>query len=174
MTLPPLSFITGGARSGKSRFAENLIAGSGRPKVYIATAEPWDAEMADRIRHHRDSRGTGWRTIEAPRDLPGALRNIAPHEAVLIDCATLWLSNLMLDETDLAGATSALRAALFACAAPVVIVSNEVGWSIVPENKLARRFRDEQGRLNQALAADADLAVAVMSGLPLVLKGSLT
>jgi len=168
-----LTFVIGGARSGKSALAERVVrATKGRP-VYIATAEAWDDEMRARIARHRDDRGAGWHTVEAPRDLPGALAGIAGTDAVLIDCATLWLSNQMLAESDLPQVTEDWLAALAACPAPVVIVSNEVGQGIVPDNALARRFRDEQGRLNQQLAARANCVVTVIAGLPLVLKGSL-
>ena len=172
--LPALTLVIGGARSGKSRFAEALVRRSGRARVYIATAEAWDDEMRQRILHHVQDRGTDWTTIEAPHDLPAALAQVAQDQVVLLDCATLWLSNRMLAEADLASETAALLDAIRNCPAPVVVVSNEVGWSIVPENALARTFRDAQGRLNQKLAAEADLAVAVMAGLPLVLKGALS
>ncbi|MFN3991511.1 MAG: bifunctional adenosylcobinamide kinase/adenosylcobinamide-phosphate guanylyltransferase [Tabrizicola flagellatus] len=172
-SLPPLTLVIGGARSGKSAFAEGLVAGSGRPRRYIATAEAWDDEMRDRIARHRADRGTGWITVEAPLDLAAALAAVRAEEAVLVDCATLWLTNHLLADHDIAAETGRLLAALSACPAPVVIVSNETGWGIVPENALARRFRDEQGRLNQRLAGDADLVVAVMAGLPMVLKGRL-
>jgi adenosylcobinamide kinase/adenosylcobinamide-phosphate guanylyltransferase len=172
-SLPSLSLVIGGARSGKSSFAEALVTGSARTRVYIATAEAWDAEMRDRIAAHRVQRGENWRTIEAPRDLCGAMSQVAPDAAILIDCATLWLTNHMLADADLDSESSKLLATLATCPAPVVIVSNEVGWGIVPENALARRFRDAQGRLNQRLAAEAGLVVGVMAGLPMVLKGSL-
>jgi adenosylcobinamide kinase/adenosylcobinamide-phosphate guanylyltransferase len=165
--------VIGGARSGKSAFAEGLMTGSGRPRRYIATAEAWDDEMRDRIARHRADRGTGWITVEAPLDLAAALAAVRAEEAVLVDCATLWLTNHLLADHDIAAETGRLLAALSACPAPVVIVTNETGWGIVPENALARRFRDEQGRLNQRLAAEADLVVAVMAGLPMVLKGRL-
>ncbi|WP_151717709.1 bifunctional adenosylcobinamide kinase/adenosylcobinamide-phosphate guanylyltransferase [Gemmobacter serpentinus] len=171
--LPKLSLVLGGARSGKSRHAEALARASQRPKVYIATAAPWDDEMRARIAQHQRDRGTDWRNLEAPRDLPVALASVTADEVVLIDCATLWLSNLMLAEADLPAEIAALTRALAACPAPVILVSNEVGWSIVPDNALARRFRDEQGRLNQHLAVEAGLVLAVMAGLPLVLKGQM-
>ena len=171
--LPALTLILGGARSGKSRQAEALARASQRPRVYIATAEAWDDEMRTRIACHRADRGPDWRNLEAPHDLPAALATVTADEVVLIDCATLWLSNLMLAEADLARATKDFVAALHACPAPLLIVSNEVGWSIVPENALARRFRDAQGHLNQRLASEADLVLAVMAGLPLVLKGQM-
>lgn len=172
-SLAPLTLVIGGARSGKSAFAERLLTASKRPRRYIATAEAWDDEMRDRIAQHQRHRAGDWTTVEAPLDLPGALATARPDEAVLIDCATLWLTNHLLADHSLADETEALIAALAACPAPVVIVSNETGWGIVPENALARRFRDEQGRLNQRLAAEAQLAVAVIAGLPMVLKGQL-
>ncbi len=168
---PKLTLVTGGARSGKSRLAERLVRASGLPLTYIATAEAWDDEMRARIAAHRQDRGAGWTTIEAPRDVAGALAGAGG--AVLIDCATLWLTNTMLAGAELEAEIAALLAALTQAAGPVVAVSNEVGWGIVPENALARAFRDEQGRLNQRLAAEADLVVGVMAGLPLVLKGKL-
>ncbi|MDT8856552.1 bifunctional adenosylcobinamide kinase/adenosylcobinamide-phosphate guanylyltransferase [Paracoccaceae bacterium Fryx2] len=169
--LPHLSFVIGGARSGKSRIGEALVTATGRRRIYIATAEAWDDEMRARISEHRCDRGGGWQTVEAPRDLCGALSQAPATACILVDCATLWLTNHMLAEADLDAETDRLLAALAACAAPVVMVSNEVGWSIVPDNALARRFRDAQGRLNQRLAAQAGLVLAVMAGLPLVLKG---
>lgn len=173
LNLPPLTLVIGGARSGKSRYAESLVLRSGRARVYIATAEAWDEEMRQRIQHHVQDRGEYWTTIEAPHDLTAALGRVTRDQVVLLDCATLWLTNRMLAEADLSVETTALRDAIRNCPAPVVVVSNEVGWSIVPENALARAFRDAQGRLNQQLAMDADLAVAVMAGLPLALKGQL-
>ncbi|WP_145109949.1 bifunctional adenosylcobinamide kinase/adenosylcobinamide-phosphate guanylyltransferase [Cereibacter sediminicola] len=169
--LPPLTLVLGGARSGKSRMAERLVIGSGRPRFYLATAEAWDDEMRERISAHRRDRGDGWQTVEEPRDLSPVLSRMPPEACVLLDCATLWLTNHLLADSDLDAAIASLLHALDACPAPVVVVSNEVGWSIVPENSLARRFRDEQGRLNQRLAAQADLVVAAMAGLPMVLKG---
>ena len=165
--------MIGGARSGKSALAERLATGSTRPRRYIATAEAWDDEMRARIDRHRLDRGAGWTTVEAPLDLCAALADCPPDAAVLVDCATLWLSNHLLADHDLEGEAALLLTALAACPAPVVVVSNEVGWGIVPENALARAFRDAQGRLNQRLAAQSDLAVGVMAGLPVVLKGSL-
>jgi adenosylcobinamide kinase / adenosylcobinamide-phosphate guanylyltransferase len=172
-SLPALTLVIGGARSGKSTFAEAVVTAATRPRRYIATAEAWDDEMRDRIARHRHDRGAGWLTIEAPRDLAAALAGAEPGEVVLVDCATLWLTNHMLADHDLTALTAELLTALASCAAPVVIVSNETGWGIVPENALARRFRDEQGRLNQRLAAQAGLVVTVIAGLPMVLKGQL-
>lgn len=172
-SLPHLTLVIGGARSGKSAFAERLIRQSGRPRRYIATAEAWDDEMRDRITQHRRDRGEAWTTVEAPLNLAAALAECRIEEAVLVDCATLWLTNHLLAQHDLVVESTRLLAALANCPAPVIIVSNETGWGIVPENALARRFRDEQGRLNQRLAAQAQLAVTVIAGLPLVLKGQL-
>jgi adenosylcobinamide kinase / adenosylcobinamide-phosphate guanylyltransferase len=175
--LPRLTLVLGGARSGKSRYAEGLIAAAGaRTAVYLATAEAGDAEMAERIRRHRERRaatshGVAWETAEAPRDLVGRLADLArPGRPVLVDCLTLWLSNLMLAGNDLAAETGALVAALPALGAPVVLVANEVGLGIVPENALARAFRDHAGQLNQAMAAIADRVVFMAAGLPLALK----
>ena len=167
------ALVIGGARSGKSSLAEGLVTATGRSRCYIATSQPWDDEMRARIEEHRRQRGPGWRTVETPLDLVAALADLGPHEAALIDCATLWLTNLVLGERDVAQATQDLLKAIATCPAPVAIVTNEVGWGIVPDNALARRFRDAQGRLNQALAAQADLVVGVMAGLPFVLKGQL-
>lgn len=166
-----LSLVIGGARSGKSRFAETLVTGTGRPRIYVATADAWDDEMRARIIRHKSDRGEGWTTIESPRDLCGTLAKVPADHVVLVDCATLWLTNHLLADADLDAETDRLLAALATCAAPVVVVSNEVGWSIVPDNALARQFRDAQGRLNQRLAAQAETVVAVMAGLPMVLKG---
>lgn len=171
--LASLTLVTGGAKSGKSRFAEGLVTASARPRVYIATAQAWDTEMQAKIAAHQADRGGDWHTIESPRDVASALAQVPPDAAVLLDCATMWLTNALLAEADLASETETLLAALAACPAPVVVVSNELGWSIVPDNALARRFRDAQGRLNQRLAGQAGLVVAVISGLPLVLKGAL-
>jgi adenosylcobinamide kinase / adenosylcobinamide-phosphate guanylyltransferase len=167
------ALILGGARSGKSTAAEKLVALRGKPRIYIATAETSDDEMRCRIARHRADRGPGWQTVEAPLDLAGALGRVDPDAAVLIDCATLWLTNHLLSEHDLEAEAERLAAAIAACPAPVALVSNEVGWGIVPDNALARRFRDAQGRLNQQMAAQADLVLGVMAGLPFALKGVL-
>lgn len=172
-SLPALSLVIGGARSGKSTFAEGLVTATPCARRYIATAEAWDDEMRDRIARHREDRGADWLTVEAPLDLAAALAKAEPGEVVLVDCATLWLTNHMLADHDLNAKIGELLTALASCAAPVVIVSNETGWGIVPENALARRFRDEQGRLNQRLAAQAGLVVTVIAGLPMVLKGQM-
>lgn len=163
------SLILGGARSGKTALAERMARRQAAPLTYIATAQAFDAEMAERIARHRADRGDGWTTIEAPLDLPEALS--AASGAVVIDCLTLWLSNLMLADQDIDAASAALAASVAAHTGPVIAVSNEVGLGIVPDNALARRFRDAQGRLNQQMAAMAELVVFCAAGLPLVLKG---
>jgi adenosylcobinamide kinase/adenosylcobinamide-phosphate guanylyltransferase len=167
---PHLTLVLGGARSGKSRYAESLIAASPPPWVYVATAEPLDDEMRGRIAAHRARRGAGWRDVEAPRNLAGALAGIGAGSAVLVDCLTLWLSNHMLADADIEAETARLVIALANMAAPVVLVSNEVGFGIVPDNALARRFRDAQGRLNQQIADIAARVVLMVAGLPLVVK----
>ncbi len=171
--LPDLTFILGGAASGKSDFAERLILATGANPVYVATAHAWDKEMEDRIARHRARREQCWRNIEAPRDLIPALETVVAGEAVLVDCATLWLSNQLMAHAHIDAEVTRLMAALAACPAPVIVVSNEVGHGIVPANAQARAFREAQGRLNQKLAAQADLAVLVTAGLPLALKGAL-
>jgi adenosylcobinamide kinase/adenosylcobinamide-phosphate guanylyltransferase len=148
-----------------------LATATGLPRAYIATAEIWDEEMRARIDRHITDRGEGWVTVEAPRDVPGALARA--EGVVLIDCATLWLTNVMLGGGDIEAETAALLAAIAAYPGPVIVVSNEVGWGIVPDNKLSRDFRDAQGRLNQRLAEAADLVAGVMAGLPMVLKGQM-
>ncbi|MEJ8561477.1 bifunctional adenosylcobinamide kinase/adenosylcobinamide-phosphate guanylyltransferase [Yoonia sp. GPGPB17] len=174
MVLPKLTLILGGAASGKSSFAESLVlkGGDGDP-IYIATAQVFDNEMAEKVAKHRAMRGTGWRTIEEPLYLADALAKVDANQPVLIDCATLWLTNVILGEHGTEAQSVALMAALERCKGPVVIVSNEVGQGIVPENKLSRTFRNAQGRLNQEIATKSDLVVAVMAGLPLALKGQL-
>ena len=171
--LPKLIFVLGGAASGKSRFAETFVEALDRPRIYLATAQAFDAEMTDKIARHRDRRAPGWTTIEAPMDAARHLRGLPGGSVVLLDCVTLWMSNQLLAEADLDAATDDLLAALAACPAPVVAVSNEVGQGIVPDNALARRFREAQGRINIALAAQADTVVHVVAGLPQVLKGHL-
>lgn len=172
-------FITGGARSGKSRFAEQLALGFGTPLGYLATAQPLDGEMSDRIARHRQRRGAGWQTIEEPLQLGQALAcNDGLHQAILIDCLTLWLTNLLLLDQEPAEKTEErimeevrrLAETLQSMATPVIIVSNEVGMGIVPEHRLGRIFRDIAGQANQVLAAAADEAWLVASGIPLRLK----
>jgi adenosylcobinamide kinase / adenosylcobinamide-phosphate guanylyltransferase len=170
--LPKLTLVLGGARSGKSRYAEGLMTALPPPWTYIATAEAGDAEMAARIEGHRKRRGADWRTIEAPRDLAQAL-SACGEEPVLVDCLTLWLSNLMLAEADIEAETAQLENTLAAASGPRVLVANEVGSGIVPSTPLGRRFRDRQGVLNQRIAAHAERVILTVAGLPLGLKGAL-
>jgi adenosylcobinamide kinase/adenosylcobinamide-phosphate guanylyltransferase len=167
-----LTLVLGGARSGKSRYAESLIAVLPPPWAYVATAEAGDHEMAVRIRAHRARRGPSWRAIEAPRDLTAAFA-ACERMPVLVDCLTLWLSNLMLADADVNAEVGRLEEALAATVAPVVLVANEVGSGIVPDHALGRKFRDLQGLLNQRIAARADRVVLMVAGLPLALKGAL-
>ncbi len=169
----PVTLILGGARSGKSRYAEQLAEAGPGACVYLATAEAGDREMAERIEAHRARRGDRWTTLEEPLDLTGALkRACAPDRTVLVDCLTLWLSNLLGVGHDPAQETAALVRILPDLAGPSVFVSNEVGQGIVPRNALARQFVDEAGRLHQALAAAADNVIFMTAGLPLTLKGA--
>ena len=166
-----ITLLLGGARSGKSRLAEQLAEKRNGRLVYIATAEAWDDEMKARIAEHKSRRGDRWHSIEAPVAVAEVLRALPPDTGVvLVDCLTLWLSNLMHAGRDVAAETAGLLTALNAVEFPVLLVSNEVGLGIVPDNKLARDFRDAQGRLNQAVAEAADHAIFMAAGLPLVLK----
>ncbi len=161
--------VLGGARSGKTRRALALAEGFAA-KVYIATAEALDDEMRERIARHRAERGEGWATVEAPLDLAGALSGVPAEAIAVVDCLTLWLSNLMFAERDIARETQTFLAAVRAMPARAIFVSNEVGLGLVPETALGRRFRDAQGALNQAVAAAADRVEFVAAGLPLRLK----
>ena len=163
--------VLGGTRSGKSRYAEGRVERFRLAPVYLATGAAGDAEMAVRIAAHRARRGPEWRTVEEPLDLPGRLiAEAQPGNAVLVDCLTLWLANLMAAERGVDSWTSRLLEALAEAQGPVVLVSNEVGGGVVPDNALARRFADAQGVLNQRVAAAVDEVVLVAAGLPLVLK----
>ena len=165
--------VLGGARSGKSAYAESLAEGWKGPRIFIATAQAHDEEMAARIKAHRTRRGSDWTTVGALLDLPEALRNADSEDAfVLIDCLTLWLTNVMLAELDCGVAVSDLIDALSNASGTIVLVSNEVGSGIVPDNALARRFRDIAGVANQRVAQAADEVVLVTAGLPMVLKRS--
>ena len=168
--LPSFTFVLGGAASGKSVIAENLILNSDLNPVYLATARIWDDEIQSKVDVHSARRGPEWSTINAPLDLAKPLSRAVSDQAILLDCATMWLTNVMLDDRDVAAAQADLLKALASCAAPVVVVSNEVGHGIVPDNALARRFREAQGRLNIALAAQADRVFHVVAGLTQVLK----
>lgn len=168
-----LILITGGARSGKSRYAEERARHGGVRLLYIATAEARDEEMARRIAAHRARRDAEWTTVEAPVEIARALSdNRGRFDAALVDCVTLWLSNFIerADETGTEAAVAAFIAAAHDFGAPVFIVTNEVGSGIVPDNPLARRFRDLAGRTNQRLAAAADEVVLMVAGLPVVVK----
>lgn len=168
----PLTFVIGGARSGKSRHAEAIVREAGPPPwIYVATAQAFDTEMAERIAHHRADRGPGWTTLEAPHDLVGALARAAETgRPILVDCLTLWLTNRLLAEADLAAECAALVEGLRRLTVPAVVVSNEVGLGIVPDNALSRAFRDGAGRLHQAVAAQATHVVLMVAGIPLVVK----
>jgi adenosylcobinamide kinase / adenosylcobinamide-phosphate guanylyltransferase len=164
-------FILGGARSGKTRLALMRAEQSGKAKVFVATAAAWDDEMRERISLHKAERDASWTTLEEQMALPALiLRQSSPDRVLLIDCLTLWLTNIMLAERDCDAATSALSAAIRSAKGHLILVSNETGLGIVPDNALARRFRDAQGRLNQAVAAVSDEVVFVAAGLPLTLK----
>lgn len=175
MTLPrtdaAITLLLGGARSGKSRLAEDLAGRRDGRLVYIATAEAFDDEMRARIATHKARRSDRWHNIEAPVAVAEVLQALPPETgAVLVDCLTLWLSNLMHGGRDVEAEAAGLVQALGAVRFPVLLVSNEVGLGIVPENRLARDFRDHQGRLNQAIAAAADHVIFMAAGLPLILK----
>lgn len=165
--------VVGGRRSGKSRFAERIVVESGLTPVYVATATAGDDEMAERIAAHRSRRGERWRTLEAPVILADAVAGAATAgNAVLVDCLTLWLANLMEAGLDIGSETATLIGALEAAAGPVVLVSNEVGCGIVPDNALARRYSDAHGILNQTVAAAVGRVVLMSAGLPLLVKPS--
>ncbi|KTR04439.1 adenosylcobinamide kinase [Aureimonas ureilytica] len=166
-------FILGGARSGKSRLAEGLVLATGLAPVYIATGQAFDAEMEARIAEHQARRPSPWVTVDAPLDLAEAIaREAGEGRALLVDCLTLWLTNLMMAEADIEAEAKRLCDVLNGLPPGfVALVSNEVGLSIVPENALARRFRDEAGRLHQQIAALASKVTFVAAGLPLQLKG---
>ncbi|MCP4780009.1 MAG: bifunctional adenosylcobinamide kinase/adenosylcobinamide-phosphate guanylyltransferase [Hyphomicrobium sp.] len=169
--LPRLTLVLGGARSGKSRYAEEILTKAPDPWIYLATAQALDSEMEARVADHKKRRGEQWRTVEVPLDLPEAIeKHGAGAQPVLIDCLTLWLSNVLLATRDVVAESDRLVAALGEVDGPIVIVSNEVGSGIVPDNKLARAFRDAQGQLNQRVAAIADHVVLVTAGIPLTLK----
>lgn len=164
--------ILGGARSGKSRFAQKLAEREAGTLLYIATAQAHDAEMENRIARHRMDRGERWETVEEQLDLGGAIDiHGGKGKVLLVDCLTLWLSNLMLAEQNIDAACERLVDALHQETGQVIFVSNEVGSGIVPETPLGREFRDQAGRLNQLLAAEADAVALVVAGLPLWLKG---
>jgi len=166
-------FILGGARSGKSRHAQNLAEALGPRRLFLATAEAHDTEMAVRIARHKQDRGSGWDTLEVPLLLKTALQSLSPdnYDVCLLDCLTLWLSNTMLADLDVDQAIDELAQGLADVPVTLVMVSNEVGMGLVPETPLGRRFRDAQGRLNQTLAGVCDQVEFVAAGLPIRLKG---
>ena len=175
--LPSMTFVLGGAASGKSLFAEKLLLASNLTPVYLATTRVWgsaeDSEMKSRIATHRARRDAVWRSYEAAQGLGDVLRGLEPGSAALIDCATMWLTNYMMDGADLTAASDAFLEELAPARIPLVIVSNEIGQGIVPMEAETRAFREAQGRLNIAIAAQADTVVQVVAGLPNVLKGRL-
>ncbi|MCU0790338.1 MAG: bifunctional adenosylcobinamide kinase/adenosylcobinamide-phosphate guanylyltransferase [Nitratireductor sp.] len=165
--------VLGGARSGKSAFAERAVENGGLSPVYLATGQAFDGEMENRIAIHRHRRGPQWRTVEEPLALGETLlRECAPDRAILVDCLTLWVTNLMMAERDVDTACAELVRILPELKGPAVFVSNEVGLGIVPDNAMARAFRDHAGRVNQAVAAAAQDVIFIAAGLPLVLKAA--
>ena len=167
-----ITLIIGGAASGKSLWAENYTLSATKRPLYIATAQPFDTEMEEKIAAHRARRTAQWELKEAPLDLVEALSGLTSESCALIDCLTMWLSNHLLADTPLESLETDLLKALSICPAQLVLVTNEVGYSVVPENALARKFRTAQGQLNQRLAAAANKVVLVTAGLPLVLKSA--
>ena len=165
------TLVLGGARSGKSGFAQRLAEAEAGPLVYVATAQAFDGEMADRIARHRADRGPRWATVDAPHDLPCAIAGLRDGGVMLVDCLTLWLSNRMLADADMESEIAALTAAIGQADGRLILVSNEVGSGIVPETPMGRAFRDHAGRANQAVAAVADGVALIVAGLPLWLKG---
>ena len=163
--------VLGGARSGKSRTALELAERTSTERTYIATAQAYDDEMRERIAQHRAERDGSWRTVDAPLDLAEAVQaRTAPGKAVLVDCLTLWLSNVVLAERNVAHEADRLVQAVQEAKGPLILVSNEVGQGIVPPTPLGRTFRDEQGRLNQRIAEACDAVVFVAAGCPILLK----
>jgi adenosylcobinamide kinase/adenosylcobinamide-phosphate guanylyltransferase len=163
--------VLGGARSGKSHYAQARAEELAGQLIYLATAQAFDEEMRERIALHRADRGLRWSAVEAPLELPETITACStPETVVLVDCLTLWASNLMLAERDTVAATQRLLRAVSAARGPVILVANEVGMGIVPDNALARRFRDVAGRINQEMSAAVDEVVMMFAGLPLELK----
>ena len=168
---PRLTLVIGGAASGKSAYAEQLVCASNRDRAYIATARPLDAEMQAKIARHKTLRGDGWTTFEAYENLPEIIAKLDQTSVALLDCATMWLTNQMM-----AGAAlepGPLKEALAVAPCPIVTVTNELGQGLVPDHAVSRKFREAHGRMNQTLAAQADLVVLVTAGLPQILKGKL-
>lgn len=170
---PKLTLVTGGAASGKSAWAEKLVRASQLPKAYIATAQAFDDDMRAKITKHQADRGKGWQVIEAPLDLPQGLKIAQKDTIILIDCLTMWLSNHLLAGNDIDPLIDELLFEIANSPALIVVVTNEVGQCIVPDNALAREFQRHQGHLNQRVAQQSNLVIAILSGLPLALKGSI-
>jgi adenosylcobinamide kinase/adenosylcobinamide-phosphate guanylyltransferase len=170
--LPRHRLVLGGARSGKSRHALACAEALGPRRLFIATAEPGDAEMAERIARHQAERGAGWQTLEAPLDLPGTLRTANAADVVLVDCLTIWLSNLILAARDTETEAELLLKALWEAPVPIILVSNEVGLGVVSDTPLGRHFRDAQGRLNQRVAGTVENVDLVVAGVALALKAA--
>ncbi len=169
---PKIVLVLGGARSGKSAFAEGLVDASGLSKVYVATGQAFDREMSDRIDIHKARRGAEWNNVEDPFDLAGVLEKAsASDKSVLVDCLTLWVTNLMLEDKDVLAESNLLIEMLPRLSGQIILVSSEVGMGIVPDNYMARAFRDHAGRLHQMIAAIADEVYFVAAGLPLKMKG---
>ena len=167
-----VTLVLGGARSGKSGFSERLATESGLERHYLATGRAYDDEMRERIARHRADRGDGWTTHEVPLELAERLTEIdAPGKVVLVDCLTLWVTNLMMDERDIDAAGATLLRRFENLSGNLILVSNEVGLGIVPDNRMAREFRDHAGRLHQRIAAAADAVFFIAAGLPLKMKG---
>ncbi len=170
-----VTFILGGCRSGKSSLAlRTAEAAEAEQRIFIATAVPFDAEMQDRVRRHQAERGAGWKTLEVPLALPEALTEHSREgRVILVDCLTLWVSNLLLERADPAVVESRiaeLARAVKACAGPVILVSNEVGLGVVPDSQLGRQFRDLAGMANQSMAAGADEVIMTVAGIPVLIK----
>lgn len=168
------TLVLGGARSGKTAYAQARAEAAGietgQPPRMIVTAQAFDAEMEARISRHQADRDARWITTEAPLELAQAVADLEPGDIAVVDCLTLWLSNILAADADVENACAKLVEAVRSCSADLWLVSNEVGWGIVPDNALARRFRDDAGRLHQALARETDAVVLVVAGLPLALK----
>ena len=172
MPVDKLYLVLGGARSGKSRHAESLVEAMPPPWRYIATAEPLDEEMRERIEAHKARRGAEWQTVEAPLELASALDECPDGTPVLVDCLTLWLGNLMLNDQPVEEVVGGLLEALNRRRGLTVVVANEVGLGVVPDNRLARDFRDAAGNLHRALAAQAEHVHFMVAGIPMIVKGT--
>lgn len=173
MTNSSFTLVLGGASSGKSAWAERLVLATGKSPVYLATAQALDAEMDARLLVHQRRRGPEWQLIEEPLQLAPLFADFQPSQIILLDCLTLWLSNLMFNDRDIDTEIAGLISSLSTCPAQIVCVSNELGLGLVPDSAIGRAFRDWQGKLNQRVAAAADVVIFVAAGLPIPLKGKL-